>query len=197
VVATGYGRHLVEAERLGRVVSEIKACAYGARWLRPDCRTVIDVGGQDAKAIEVTPEGFAAFEMNDRCAAGTGRFFEVMAGLLDYELETFWREAQAASSPPRHQQHVYRFRRIRGGLAGGRRRGSAGDCARIARGRSRPPIYIGLARGRPDPGIVCRPGSPATAVSPSCCGRLNCPLVVPEHPQLVSAIGAAVLAAGT
>ena len=75
IVATGYGRHLMKAHLPTRVVTEIKACARGARFIDPDCRLVVDVGGQDSKVIEINPErSFAQFEMNDRCAAGTGRF---------------------------------------------------------------------------------------------------------------------------
>ena len=99
VVGTGYGRGLLQ-ERLGcAVVSEITACARGAGRLCPGARTVLDVGGQDAKALAVTPAGsVAAFEMNDRCAAGTGRFLEVMASALGYDLEGFWQAALAAES---------------------------------------------------------------------------------------------------
>lgn len=84
LVVTGYGRHLAARALGGEVVSEIKAFAAGARYLYPECRTVIDIGGQDCKVIRLSPYGgVQKFEMNDRCAAGTGRFLEVMAATLE------------------------------------------------------------------------------------------------------------------
>ena len=87
LVVTGYGRHLVAPALGGETVSEIKAFAIGARRLQPDCRTVIDVGGQDSKVILLTDTGgVQKFEMNDRCAAGTGKFLEVMAHTLEVDI---------------------------------------------------------------------------------------------------------------
>jgi predicted CoA-substrate-specific enzyme activase len=84
LVVTGYGRHLVAPAVGGEVVSEIRAHAMGARHLYPDCRTVIDVGGQDSKVTLLSATGeVQKFEMNDRCAAGTGKFLEVMASTLE------------------------------------------------------------------------------------------------------------------
>jgi (R)-2-hydroxyacyl-CoA dehydratese activating ATPase len=93
VVATGYGRKLaVEAlsDLAVTAITEIQAFALGARRLNPEVRTVLDIGGQDTKAIALTPEGkVAKFEMNDRCAAGTGKFLEFMALALQVPLEEF------------------------------------------------------------------------------------------------------------
>jgi predicted CoA-substrate-specific enzyme activase len=87
LVVTGYGRHLVAPVLLGEVVSEIKAFATGARYLFPDCHTVIDIGGQDSKVIRLSEKGAVQkFEMNDRCAAGTGKFLEVMAQTLEVKI---------------------------------------------------------------------------------------------------------------
>ena len=90
VMATGYGRHLLEVHGDIPTVTEIKAFARGARELFPACRTVIDIGGQDTKVIILDEAGrVKKFEMNDRCAAGTGKFLEVMARTLGYDLATF------------------------------------------------------------------------------------------------------------
>ncbi len=84
LVVTGYGRHLLAPAVGGEVVSEIGAYAVGARHLYPDCHTVIDVGGQDSKVTLLSVNGeVQKFEMNDRCAAGTGKFLEVMANTLE------------------------------------------------------------------------------------------------------------------
>ncbi len=81
VVATGYGRQ--KTTFANENISEISCHARGAWHVCPSVRTIIDIGGQDCKSMSVTEKGtVAGFEMNDRCAAGTGRFFDVMAKVL-------------------------------------------------------------------------------------------------------------------
>ncbi len=93
VVATGYGRKLfVEALHYenATAITEIQAYALGAHHLLPEARTILDIGGQDTKVISLSPEGkVAKFEMNDRCAAGTGKFLEFMATALQIPIERF------------------------------------------------------------------------------------------------------------
>jgi len=90
VAATGYGRKLAESGVADMALTEIKACAIGAHHMLPECRTVIDIGGQDTKGIALDGKGgFNDFAMNDRCAAGTGRFLEMIAGTLGYTLDEF------------------------------------------------------------------------------------------------------------
>jgi len=80
IAATGYGCHSLEDNWADTIITEIKAHAIGARYFFPSCRTVIDVGGQDSKVIALDDSGqFVNFQMNDKCAAGTGKFLEVMA----------------------------------------------------------------------------------------------------------------------
>ncbi|MBC7262049.1 MAG: 2-hydroxyglutaryl-CoA dehydratase, partial [Chloroflexi bacterium] len=87
-VVTGYGR--VRFARADEEVSEISCHARGAFHLCPAVRTVIDIGGQDSKAIRLDAQGRVVdFAMNDKCAAGTGRFLEVMAAALDVPVEQF------------------------------------------------------------------------------------------------------------
>lgn len=93
IVATGYGRKLF-AESFGGMhvttITEIQAYALGANRLFPEARTVLDIGGQDTKVISLLPNGrVSRFEMNDRCAAGTGKFLEFMATALQVPLESF------------------------------------------------------------------------------------------------------------
>lgn len=99
VVATGYGRHLIAERGLAdAVITEIKAHALGARQLCPEVRTVLDIGGQDSKVIQVRADGAPLdFEMNDRCAAGTGRFLESMARALGLAVEAFGGHALEAA----------------------------------------------------------------------------------------------------
>lgn len=91
VTATGYGRHLFQRHwPEAEVISEIKAVAAGAIALIPGCRAVIDIGGQDSKAIALDEAGrVRKFAMNDRCAAGTGQFLEMMATALACTREQF------------------------------------------------------------------------------------------------------------
>lgn len=90
VVATGYGRHLAQKHFAQQIITEIKAHALGARYFFPECRTILDVGGQDSKVIALDEKGrVAQFQMNDKCAAGTSRFLEIMAASLGYSLEDF------------------------------------------------------------------------------------------------------------
>lgn len=85
IVSTGYGR--ISATYASKTVTEITCHAKGANYLYPNVRTIIDIGGQDAKAIRVEADGSVAdFAMNDKCAAGTGRFLEVMAGIFKVPL---------------------------------------------------------------------------------------------------------------
>ena len=83
---TGYGRKNYEGAN--GEISELTAHALGGRFVFPDLRTVIDIGGQDAKVIALSPSGkMVNFVMNDKCAAGTGRFLDVMARVLEVRVE--------------------------------------------------------------------------------------------------------------
>jgi len=85
-VATGYGRFNLPFP--ARQVTEITCHGRGARHLFPKTRTVIDLGGQDSKVIVLDDQGRVIdFVMNDKCAAGTGRFLEVMAGAMETRVE--------------------------------------------------------------------------------------------------------------
>jgi len=87
VVATGYGRALVDDA--DRTVTEITCHACGVRFLHPDASTIVDIGGQDSKVIRLDDTGRVEdFGMNDRCAAGTGSFLDVMANRFDLDVET-------------------------------------------------------------------------------------------------------------
>ena len=91
IVTTGYGREYIESS--DDSITEITCHAKGAHYLNPDVRTVIDIGGQDIKAISIDENGAVKnFLMNDKCAAGTGRFLEMMARTLGISLEEMSKE---------------------------------------------------------------------------------------------------------
>jgi predicted CoA-substrate-specific enzyme activase len=98
IVATGYGRN--SADFAHQAVTEITCHAVGAHFQDPEIRSVIDIGGQDSKAIALDDTGRVKdFAMNDKCAAGTGRFLEVMARALELDLEAFGELALQADHP--------------------------------------------------------------------------------------------------
>jgi predicted CoA-substrate-specific enzyme activase len=98
IVATGYGRKSVMMA--DRTVTEIMCHAAGARYLDPSIRSLIDIGGQDSKAVVMDENGRVTnFTMNDKCAAGTGRFLEVMARALEADLDEFGALSLRAEQP--------------------------------------------------------------------------------------------------
>ena len=88
IIATGYGR--ISVPFADGKMTEISCHAKGANWLLPETRMVIDIGGQDSKVIKLGDNGIVtSFVMNDKCAAGTGRFLEVMAHALELSMDEF------------------------------------------------------------------------------------------------------------
>jgi (R)-2-hydroxyacyl-CoA dehydratese activating ATPase len=190
-VATGYGRHLVR-ERLGfNVITEIKAHALGAARLFPACGTIIDIGGQDSKVVRAENGRHVNFEMNDRCAAGTGRFLEVMAMTLGYTLTEFGAEALKATESASINSMCTVF-------------SESEVVSLIASGKSKQSIALGLhesivsrllalvGRIGVEPEVVLTGG---VALNPCIRTllerRLGMRLLVPDQPQVVGALGAA------
>ena len=84
LVTTGYGRKLIDADKC---VTEITCHAKGANFLNPEVTSIIDIGGQDSKTIKLNTLGqVEEFNMNDKCAAGTGRFVEVLMRILGEDI---------------------------------------------------------------------------------------------------------------
>jgi (R)-2-hydroxyacyl-CoA dehydratese activating ATPase len=102
VVGTGYGRvSLVFEDIPAKMITEINCHAMGVHFLNAGARTILDIGGQDSKAIRIDPDDgrVVEFAMNDKCAAGTGRFLEKAAYLLDMTVEEMGACALAADEP--------------------------------------------------------------------------------------------------
>lgn len=100
VCSTGYGRRAVKFSE--KAISEIICHAKGVNYSYPDVRTIIDIGGQDSKVISVRSNGTVSdFVMNDKCAAGTGRFLEVMADVLRLSIDKMGQEALKSKHPAR------------------------------------------------------------------------------------------------
>ena len=84
ILATGYGRNSIAFAN--QQMSELSCHAKGAYFLFPEVRTVIDIGGQDVKVMQIENGAMVNFQMNDKCAAGTGRFLDVMARVLEVKV---------------------------------------------------------------------------------------------------------------
>lgn len=90
LVSTGYGRYMIEESFGCPVISEIKAHAKGAHFFEAQAELVIDLGGQDSKVIKLDSRGgFVDFRMNDKCAAGTGKFLEIAANRMGMDMQEF------------------------------------------------------------------------------------------------------------
>ncbi len=192
VVVTGYGRVCMDGADME--VSEITCHARGAAHLFADVRTVIDVGGQDSKVLRVEQGGrVVQFAMNDRCAAGTGRFLEVMARTLDVSVSDLDDLAGQARKPVPISSTctVFAESEVVGHLSAGRRMEDvvaglldaiAARVAGLARQVGIQPRVVmtgGVALNR---GVVARLE-----------GLLGMPISVPTDCQLVGALGAALL----
>ena len=196
IVATGYGRHLAAAAFAHDVITEITAYARGAVHLVPGCRTVIDVGGQDSKVIALDDRGgFRDFEMNDRCAAGTGRFLEIMAKALGFSIESFGAAALEADEPIAISSTctVFAESEVISIVAEGK------DVRSIALGIHQAIVdrLIAMVRrvgARPE--VVFAGGVALNPCIARMLGdRLGQEMRIPENPQLVGALGAALHAA--
>ena len=193
IVGTGYGR--ISLPFADKVVTEITCHARGAVHLFPGTDVVLDIGGQDSKVISTAPDGSVQdFLMNDKCAAGTGRFLQVLSGILGMELAELG-EAAGRGKPAAISSMcaVFAETEIIGLLARGTPPAdiAAGVFRSIAR-RMR-----GLAARIPLRGECTFTGGLATSPSFSrlLSEELGVPVNVPEYPQLVGAIGAALIAA--
>jgi predicted CoA-substrate-specific enzyme activase len=196
IIATGYGRHLAAAEFAHDVITEITAYARGAVHLLPACRTVIDVGGQDSKVIGLDDRGgFRDFEMNDRCAAGTGRFLEIMAKALGFSIASFGVAALAADAPAAVSSTCTVF-------------AESEVISMVAQGKDVRSIALGIHQAIVDRliAMVRRVGARpeilfagGVALNPCIARvlgeRLEQEIRIPEHPQMVGALGAALHAA--
>jgi len=193
LVATGYGRHLVRVAV--RQVTEITCHARGVYRSLGIGGTLVDIGGQDTKVIILSPEGKVLhFAMNDKCAAGTGRFLEVAAHRLQVELDDFGPLALQGSSEESLSSTcvVFAESEMISLLANGV------PLAPVVRGLHRSLVrrVASLARGTGLQPPVMLSGGVARnpAVQELLAHELNHPVMLPERPQLVGAWGAALLA---
>lgn len=192
VVATGYGRKLIRVAEA--TITEITCQAWGVRQCMPETRTIIDIGGQDSKLLRLGADGTVGdFVMNDRCAAGTGRFLELLATRLGVRLAALGQLAHESRNPAliSNMCVVFAETEIIGLLASGVTPADivAGVQASLATrvaamtGRSiAPPIVL-------TGGVALVPGMEAALEA-----ALGQPLTIAPQPQMTCALGAALLA---
>ncbi|MDD3859266.1 MAG: acyl-CoA dehydratase activase [Bacteroidales bacterium] len=193
VTATGYGRHLFTDYFNSEVISEIKAFSIGVKYLFPNVRTILDIGGQDTKAILLDENGrVKKFEMNDKCAAGTGRFLEIMSMALRYNLDEFSTAALSVSEKDNISSMCTVFAESEVVSMLGR----GYDRAKIARGihgaiinRSVAMLKkIGLVEEIAFVGGVAKNHAMNIMLQEA----LNTKIITPENPQITGALGCAI-----
>ncbi|NWF96529.1 MAG: 2-hydroxyglutaryl-CoA dehydratase [Candidatus Thorarchaeota archaeon] len=193
IVSTGYGRGSVASAT--RTVTEITCHSIGVHLLNPSIRLLIDVGGQDSKAIRIGANGRPSdFELNDKCSAGTGRFLEVMARVLGVAIDELGPLALRSSSPCSISSTctVFAESEVIGRIGSG---DSAEDIAagiHLAMATKVAALSKRLGIERPvgiTGGVSLNP-----AFRYYLSRLLDCDLWTPENPQLTGALGAATLA---
>jgi predicted CoA-substrate-specific enzyme activase len=191
-VATGYGRNAIDWA--DKAITEITCQACGVGFQEPDARTVIDIGGQDSKLVRIGDNGKVRdFVMNDRCAAGTGRFLEVVAARLDLTIPQMGAAACRADNPSAISSMcvVFAETEIIGLLASGEspeniaagvQRSIASRVRSMAGKRAAEPVVF-------TGGVALIPGM-KTAITEI----IGLPVKVTSNPQSTGALGAAILA---
>ncbi|MFN3384366.1 MAG: acyl-CoA dehydratase activase [Archaeoglobaceae archaeon] len=192
VFSTGYGRSRVEFA--DKAVTEITCHAVGASFLVPSVRTVIDIGGQDSKVIAVENGKVIEFVMNDKCSAGTGRFLEVMANALHLKLEELGSIAMKAEKKIMISSTctVFAESEVISYLSSGEKIEEivAGICDAIASRIVAMATRVGVKEDVVLTGGVAKNLGVKKAIEE----KLGTLVKVPEEPQIVGALGAAVLA---
>ncbi len=196
LIATGYGRNRVEG-RAG-AVTEITCHARGARARLPGVDVLVDIGGQDSKAIRMGPDGkVTRFAMNDKCAAGTGRFLEAMARALEVDIGELGDMDVGASGDVTLSSMCTVF-------------AESEVVSLIAEGAEIPEIVFGLHRAIASRtrALVRRVATDLTGLSVAMSGGvarnpgvvralsavLGCEVAVPPEPDTIGALGAALIA---
>ncbi len=193
IVSTGYGRTIISFAN--SQITEITCHARGASKLFSQGRTIIDIGGQDSKVIYVNDKGQVVnFVMNDKCAAGTGRFLEVMAGTLGVSLEhmselSFGSQQKLEISST---CAVFAESEVISLLATGQSK--ADIAAALYQSIARRVIGLVGQSGMREPVVMTGGVAQSAAMVRALEDKLNTTLLVPDKPQLTGAFGAAIIA---
>jgi len=193
VVSTGYSRARVQEAQAAR--TEISCHARGAFHLFPDVATIIDIGGQDSKAIRVGPGGRVLdFAMNDKCAAGTGRFLEVMAGALGISLPDMADLALASTINIVISSTCTVFAESEVVSLISQGRAPADIASAICRAIAQRTAGLAARVGISDRVVMTGGVAKNRAVVHMLSEKLSIPISVPDEPQIAGALGAALIA---
>lgn len=192
VVATGYGR--INVPFADKQITEITCHSRGVSWIFPTARTIVDIGGQDAKGIKVLNGKVVDFVMNDKCAAGTGRFLEVISETLGVKLEDIGALSLHSTKPEKISSTctVFAEQEVVSRMAEGAHLNDilAGIHEAIA---SR--VYSMVERLKIEKDVVLTGGGAKNVgLQAALRNRFGFPVLVPPEPLLTGAIGAAILA---
>jgi predicted CoA-substrate-specific enzyme activase len=193
VVATGYGR--VNVPFADRQITELTCHARGVSSLFPGVRTAIDIGGQDAKCMKIREGKLQEFLMNDKCAAGTGRFLEMIAETLEIELEDLGRISLKASLrvPMSNLCTIFVQQEVISALSEGK---AVEDILAGLHEALASRVAALAKRLKVEPEVVFTGGVAKNAgIVKALEENLRCQVRVPEDPLLTGALGAALLAA--
>jgi len=193
VISTGYGRNGVAFAN--KTASEIICHAKGVNLLMPAARTVIDIGGQDSKVIGVRENGTVSdFVMNDKCAAGTGRFLEVMAGVLGLDIEEMGPISCTSKEPCpiSNTCTIFAETEMVSLRAEGRTREDL--VAGIHKAVASRVVVMGKTVGYREQVVFTGGVAKNTGVKNSLEAGIGLPILIPEEPQIMGALGAALLA---
>ena len=195
VYSTGYGRHSIP-KLTSNIITEITAHARGVQYFFPKVQSIIDIGGQDSKVIKLNPKSSTVidFQMNDKCAAGTGRFLEVMADALEIPIENLGSLALQSKSPVQISSTctVFAESEVIGQFAQGAAKQdiAAGIHNSIAKRVASMAKRIQIG----EPIVFCGGVALNPAVKIALENELKLKLLVPKYPQFTGAIGAALIA---
>ncbi|MBE0481646.1 MAG: 2-hydroxyglutaryl-CoA dehydratase [Dehalococcoidia bacterium] len=193
VISTGYGRRAVSFA--SKTASEIICHAKGVNSLIPDARTVIDIGGQDSKVIGIREDGTVSdFVMNDKCAAGTGRFLEVMAEVLGLGIEQMGPISMTSKDPCPISSTctIFAETEMVSLRAEGRTREDL--VAGIHRAVASRVVITGRTVGYKEQVVFTGGVAKNLGVKNSLEAGIGLPVLVPKEPQIMGALGAALLA---
>ncbi len=193
VISTGYGRNGVSFAN--KAVTEIICHAKGVNFLIPEARTVIDIGGQDSKVIGVREDGTVRdFVMNDKCAAGTGRFLEVMATVLGLSIEEMGPISLTSREPCSISSTctIFAETEMVSLRADGRTREDI--VAGIHRAVASRVAIMGKTVGYREQVVFTGGVAKNMGVKSALEAGIGLPILIPDEPQIVGALGAALLA---
>ncbi|MDM7995477.1 MAG: acyl-CoA dehydratase activase [Acidobacteriota bacterium] len=191
VVATGYGR--INVPFADRQVTEITCHAKGLSSLLPSVRTIVDIGGQDSKGIRIENGKVVDFVMNDKCAAGTGRFLEIIADALNVPLANLGDLSLTAETPAviGNMCTVFAEQEVISQLATGESVANlvAGIHQAIA---ARVFSLVNKVKIKPDVAITGG-GAKNIGLVKALEAKFGCPVLVPPEPLITGALGAALI----